>query len=298
MKTAVAALCALLVAPHAFAQSEEELKDFFEGKTVVVKLDMPATQTGVDVFADARRSLNFDDYRTRLKSSGIAIRSGESVMITKIRVKEKLIEFQLGGGGYGTFGDDTDTSGYVAGVPKSSREKSLERELKDERDSGRKRRLQNEIDDLRRQREREDQRNRAASSVATEEKKQRIAYQRLHGGSRFNVRYQEGVPRGVTAGGIMAALQEYVDFPFASGRQNRTASRPADADRRLSVSPSSLHKGMTLDDVREVLGEPDKTSEAMEGRMKVTSVTFSRGDQRVDAQFVDGVLVKYSISSR
>ena len=116
MKTAIVAVCALLAAPPAFAQSEEALKDFFEGKTVVVKLDMPATQNGVDVFADARRPINFDDYSARLKSTGISIRSGESVMITKIRLKDKLIEFQLGGGGFGTFGDDTSTSVYVPSV--------------------------------------------------------------------------------------------------------------------------------------------------------------------------------------
>jgi hypothetical protein len=305
MKTALATLCALLAAPPAFAQSEEALKDFFEGKRVVVKLDMPASQTGVDIFADARRPINFEDYSRRVKSTGISIRSGEAVMITKVRVKEKLIEFQLGGGGYGTFGDDTDTSAYVAGVPKSSREKTLERDVKVERDAARKRRMQSELDDLRAQRERQDSRNRASTAVVSEEKKQRIAEQRLHGGSRFNIRYQNGVPPGVTPGGIMAALEEYVDFPFADRRTPRTtitgappASRLVETDRAPSVSLTALRKGMTFDEVREALGAPEKSTDAMEGRIKVTTATFSRGDQRVDAQFVDGVLVKYSISSK
>ena len=181
---------------------------------------------------------------------------------------------------------------------KSNREKDLERAIKTETDAGRKRRMQSELDDLRRQRERQDQRNRAAGSVASEEKKQRIANQRLHAGSRFNIRYQDGVPRGVTAGGIMASLAEYVDFPFADSRPTRGTSRPADADRRATVSLSSLHKGMTWQEVRDALGDPDKSTDTLEGRMKVTNATFSLGDQRVDAQFVDGVLVKYSISSR
>ena len=71
MKTALATLCALLAAPHAFGQSEDALKTFFEGKTVVVKLDMPATQNGVDVYADARRPVNFADYTTRIKAAGM-----------------------------------------------------------------------------------------------------------------------------------------------------------------------------------------------------------------------------------
>jgi hypothetical protein len=55
---------------------------------------------------------------------------------------------------------------------------------------------------------------------------------------------------------------------------------------------------MTFDEVREALGAPEKSTDAMEGRIKVTTAIFSRGDQRVDAHFVDGVLVKYSISSK
>lgn len=300
MKTALATLCALLAAPHAFGQSEDALKTFFEGKTVVVKLDMPATQSGVDVYADARRPVNFADYTTRIKAAGISIKAGETAMITKIKVKDKLIEFQLGGGGYGTAGDDADTSAYVAGVPKSNREKTLERDIKTETDSARKRRMQNDLDDLRKEREREDARNRAASAAASEEKKRRIADQRLHAGSRFNVRYQDAVPRGVTPEGVMAALADYVDFPFADAKgSHRGQAVSLAADRRpITAGTALLRKGMTWDEVREALGEPEKSANILEGHLKVTTATFARPDQRVDAQFVEGVLVKYSISSR
>jgi hypothetical protein len=295
MKTAAAALCAVLAAPCAFAQSEDALKSYFEGKTVVVKLDMPANQNGIDVYADARRPINFDDYSARLKSTGIAIRAGEHVMVTKIKLKDKLVEFQLGGGGYGTVGDDTDTSVYVPSTPKSNREKTLERDLKSEPDGPRKRRMENDLDDLRRERDRDDQRNKAATVAASEEKKRRISEQRLHGGSRFNVRYEDGVPRGVTPGGIMAALADYVAFPFADdGSPARTVAdngpRPA--------SPTSLRKGMLWDDAREVLGDPESTSDRMEGRLKVTTAVYTRGDQRIEADFIDGVLIKYSIASK
>ena len=136
--------------------------------------------------------------------------TGEDDVTLTGTVKEKLIEVHLGGGGYGTFGDDTSTSVYVPSEPKSKREKDLEKEIKNEPDPGRKRRLQTELDDLKRAREREDRRNQAAATEAAEEKRQRVAEQRLHGGSRFNIRYQNGVPPGVTPGGIMAALAEYV----------------------------------------------------------------------------------------
>lgn len=297
MKTAVAILCALLVAPHAFGQSEAALKEFFEGRRVVVKLDMPATQSGVDVYADARRPIDFEEYSRRVKAAGIALRSGETVMVTKIRVKEKLIEFQLAGGGYGTAGDDTDTSVYVATTPKSSREKSLEKDVKTETDPGRKRRMQNELDDLRKERQREDQRNRSISAAASEEKKRRIAEQRLHGGSRFNIRYQNGVPAGVTSGGVMAALAEYVDFPFAESPSAKSDPLPSPL-RGIAAGTGALRKGMTWQEVRDALGEPDKTADRMEGRLKVTSATFTHDDQRIEAEFVEGVLIKYAISSR
>lgn len=302
MKTLVATLCATLVASHAYAQSEAALKEYFEGKTVVVKMDMPATQAGIDVYADARRPLNFDEYSARLKATGIALKSGDSVMITKVRVKDKLIEFQLGGGGYGTMGDDTSTSVYVPSEGKSKREKDLERDIKNENDSARKRRMQSEFDDLRREREREDRRNQTTATAASEEKKQRIADQRLHAGSRFNIRYQNGVPPGVTPGGIMAALADYAEFPFAD-RVTRPAVKgdPAPSpstQRGMMAGTGAVYKGMTWQQAQDALGAPEKTSDRMEGKLKVTTAIFTRGDQLIEAEFVEGVLIRYSISSK
>lgn len=298
MRPALATLCVLLVAPPAFAQSEAALKEFFEGTRVVVKLDMPATQNGVDVYADARRAMNFDEYSNRLKAMGVSIRSGEAVMITKLKVKDKIVEFHLAGGGYGTAGDDTDTSVYAPGSPKSDREKALEREVKSESDAARRRRLQGALDDLRREREREDQRNRAISAAATEEKKRRIGEQRLHAGSRFNIRYQDAVPAGLTPGGVMAALADFVDFSSVDEGALRPATRGLLPGRQAASAPTPLQKGMTLQQVAEMFGEPEKSADRMEGRLTVTTVTFTRADHRLEAEFVEGVLIKYSLSSK
>jgi hypothetical protein len=289
-----------------YAQSEPELRDFFEGKSVIVKLDMPATQEGIDVFPDARRAIDFAAYSARLKATGIAIRNGESVLVTRIRVKDKLIEFQLAGGGYGTFGDDTSSSVYVPSVSKSKRERDLEKLVKDETDRERKRRLQRELDELRNDREREDARNKTASVAAEEAKKARIATARLHGGSRFNIRYNEGVPRGLGPDGVMRALAEYVEFPFASDRRPSGApqGRPSAGDR-LNAQPAppasgggAIRKGMTMAEVEQSLGRPDKEVQRNEGSLRVVTATYLRGDQIVTADFVEGVLIKYSISSK
>jgi hypothetical protein len=281
-----ACLFALSAAP-ALAQSEAELRDFFEGKSVRVKIDMPGSQEGIDVYPDAKRPIDMDKYSARLKSYGVAVHNGESVMVTRVRLKDKLIEFQLAGGGYGTFGDDTGTSSYTP-ASKTQREKDLEKEVKSETDAARKKRLQHELDDLRAEREREDARNKSRTDEVNEVKKDRIAMDRLHSGSRFNIRYQNGVPPGLAADGVMRALEQYVDFTFATP--------PADA--RPAFNPSSLRKGMLLTEVEGVLGRAGKTTQHAEGTLQVTTASYSTGDHVITAHFVEGVLVKYSIASK
>jgi len=288
----------LASAVPAYAQGEGELRDFFEGKSVRVKIDMPATQEGIDLFPDARRAIDFTQYSARVKSTGVAIRSGDSVVVTRVRVKDKLIEFQLAGGGFGTFGDDTNASVSVPSVSKSRREKDLEKQVKEETDSDRKRRLQRELDDLRQDREREDRRNRASAASASEAKKARIATDRLHSGSRFNIRYQNGVPPGLGPDGVMRALAEYVEFPFATDRAGalpRSLPAPTPPD---TPGAAPIHKGMTMAEAEQALGKPEKTSDRNEGTLKVVTAIYSRDDQRITAEFVEGVLIRYSISSK
>jgi hypothetical protein len=292
-------VCLASVGP-VYAQGEPELKDFFEGKSVRVKMDMPATQEGIDVYPDARRAIDFTQYSARVKSTGVAIRSGDSVLVTRVRVKDKLIEFQLAGGGFGTFGDDTSSSVSLPSVSKSRREKDLEKQVKEESNADRKRRLQRELDDLRQDREREDRQNRASAASASEAKKARIANDRLHSGSRFNIRYQNGVPPGLGPDGVMRALAEYVEFPFAGDRADAPRPFPGSATDRRTDAPTGgpLRKGMTLAEAEQAMGRPEKTSERNEGTLKVMTATYSRDDQRITAEFVEGVLIRYSISSK
>lgn len=282
-------------AQPAVAQSEAALRTFFEGKRVTVKIDMPGTNYGIDVFPDASRPLDYNRYGQRLKQYGTAIRAGDSSTVTLIKLKKDLIEFQLGGGGYGTFGDDTG-SVYIPSAQKSNREKDLEKRVKSETDPRRKRELQRELDDERADRERENRRIEAERRIAEERNKERIADLRLRGGSRFNLRYPAGVPGGIKPEEVMAALTEWVDFgpsainPGASARPADTHGVQADAQPR---------KGMSRAEAIRLFGKPlDPPVTKDQGALKVTTLVFIRGDERITCDFVDDVLVKYTIASK
>jgi hypothetical protein len=292
-----AALILAIVTP-ATAQNEDTLRTFFEGRRVTVKIDMPGTSDGVDVRADAARAIDYQRYGDRLKTYGISIRAGDASVVTLVKLKKDVIEFQLSGGGFGTFGDDTSTSVSIPRVEKSNREKDLEERIKDESDSRRKRDMEHELDDLRDRRDRENRRLDAERSRAEEIKKERIAERRLTAGSRFNLRYEGKVPAGIRPEDVIAALGDYVDFSPASGGR----FTPDAADRNapmpwMAVDPA-VRKGMLRSEAERVLGTPYDVSERREGSLSVVTLMFISGDQRITAQFVEDVLVRYTITSK
>lgn len=284
------------------AQSEADLRRHFEGKRVTLRIDMPGTEQGVDIYPGTERPLDYPRYASRLKDHGTAIEAGEDAMITKIRVKSSHIEFQLDGGGYGTMGDETSSSVPVESSPKSKREKNLEAELKREKDPVRRRALQEELDDLRSAREREDARNRAQVAVAEEQKDQNIRQRRLAGGSRFNVRYRGDLPAAVLMPqGLEAALAEYVTFPQLPVNTSATGAAPAAAGSATgdSAAPASPlpRKGMTAAELEQMLGTPVQTAERSEGTLRVVTRTYRYPEGQVTAEFVEDVLIRYSMTS-
>ena len=108
------------------AQSPGHLRENFEGKYVVVKINMPATKDGVDLRADRLPRIDQRKYRNKLRRAGTSVEQGEAIKLTFIKVKKKLIEVHLGAGGYG--------SQYVRKVvypaaPMTEQEVNLEAEL-------------------------------------------------------------------------------------------------------------------------------------------------------------------------
>jgi hypothetical protein len=96
MKEPMRALLLLSAAALLHAQSEASLKAFFEGRTVLVKLDMPAAES-VDIYPRKKPQVDFKRYTAQLTSWGAGLQNGETATITAVRVSEKNIEIQLKG---------------------------------------------------------------------------------------------------------------------------------------------------------------------------------------------------------
>jgi hypothetical protein len=272
------------------AGDEGALKAYFEGREVTLRMDMPGSSDGVDIQVDPPRSIDYRKYRDNLKRYGVAINYGASSRITLIKVKGNLIEMQLGGGGYGTFGDDTSTSSNIHLLDKTDREKTLEKRIDEETDKDRKRAMQRELDELRDHRERENRVLRAESERIEEAKKERLAGKRLQGGSRFNLRWSAKVPANLAPGDVEKALVEYVDFHNDGNVRDDRPVPPVDL--------GTVRKGMPREEAERTFGQPMERSERREGNVIVTTLTFDVGDERLTAAFVEDVLVRYTIASR
>lgn len=282
----------LFAATSLFAQTKAdpgaELEQFFEGRKVKVKIDMPATKYGIDVWPTRNPQMNFDDYAKRLKQFGTSVHEGDSLLITKVKVKKGLIEFQLGGGGFGTAGDDSSTYVSTDSPDKTRREKDLERDLKTVTDPTQKKKMKEELDDLRQDRAREEARLRTIAAEAEEFKKARVREQAKTAGSRFNIRYDKVIPAyALTPEAVMQALAAYLDFSTTASSGNATATDPATLPR--------LHKGMSDEEVEQVLGYPNLQADRQEGKLTVNTWTYKKGSRTIEAEFVNDVLIRYTV---
>ena len=132
------------------------IESYFAGKQVVLKIDMPGSQKGVDLRFNKSNPMDWKEYGSRIKQFGVAIHKGDTARVTSVVVKNDMIEFQLDGGGYGTFGDDTTTSVAAKPVEKSDYEKDLEKQISETDDEDKKRSLQRDLDRERARRERQE----------------------------------------------------------------------------------------------------------------------------------------------
>jgi hypothetical protein len=303
-----AVLVSLVIASPLHAQTASSIISYFSGKEVLVKIDMPGTQKGIDLRYNKPDPMNWKEYSSRIKQFGTAIRKGDTARVTTIVVKKDMIEFQLNGGGFGTFGDDTNTTVTAKTADKSDYEKSLERQIADTDDPDKEAQLQRDLDRERARRERQDDANQRAAQVASQIKAQQVMDKRLQGGSRFNLRWQGSIPPDqLTPDAMMARLSQYIDF--AGPQAAESAAAPAQGMRPVSQlvasqasAPSAtaqLQRGMSVNDVAALLGQGKLLSESVgDNGLKTQVYEYHSGDRNAQVTFVEGTVVKFAITSQ
>ncbi len=323
-KITMAIVLTTSIAATARAQDEMTLRGAFEGKMVTVKIDLPATSKGVELYPRDGTPLSVRELADRMKEFGPGIKAGQQVMITKVVVKgNSHIEFQLNGGGYGTFGDQmaAPSSASSTDAGESAEERQLKREIKEWKGgpTGRKD-LERRLSNMQAERSRENDRARAEATQANVQRETLLMSKRAQAGSRFNIRFRDGIPPYYkTPQGVVESLAQYVDFgPSFAASPNTNAVSAANANTAAppvgtasltsapapaAASPAaasthsvaSLKKGLTLEEVEKILGPATTASEKNEGSVAILERSYKKDGTKVRAKFVNGVLVDYTI---
>lgn len=289
MKIRTALALMALAAPLA-AQEEASLARALEGRSLVVSVDMPGAAAGVDVWPWGEPKVDYSDIGDRTRRYGVSIGRGSSAMITKIRVRKKEIEVQLDGGGYSgsTGGDYINTS-----IPKSKREKDLEADLKIVTNESQKREIRAQLRDVQNRRRREESKLKAEAEQARLLREAEVRELRARSGSRFNLRYKDGVPEdAATVESVMAALSGLARL------DNGGAAGPLSAPRAPAGNPMALRKGLTEGEVLDLVGPPAERSEDAAAGLTIVNARYELEGSILHAKFAEGVLVSWTMESR
>jgi hypothetical protein len=97
----------------------------------------------------------------------------------------------------------------------------------------------------------------------------------------------------------MAALAEYLDF----GQLRTTADGSTDVREQIGPQPERPRrgglprKGMLAQEVDAQLGPPATTKERKEGTLRVQTREYSTPEGHITGEFVEGVLIRYTVTS-
>jgi hypothetical protein len=182
--------------------------------------------------------------------------------------------------------------------------------------------MERDADALRSARERENSRAAADAQQANIARETLLRSKRAESGSRFNLRYRQGIPpEALTPEGVMRALAQYVEFPgapaaatvasvasmatHAAGSPATTATASFAARETPAAEPAAsagptgvaaIKKGLTVQQVEALLGPAATAGEVKEGTMLIAKRTYRRDGMQVAARFVSGVLIDFAIT--
>ncbi len=217
MRKFIVSVTAILAAFTVTAQSQDDselrIKKALEGRTVLVKMDMPAVENGVEMlFDDADVSFDQASYTKLVKEYGIALKKGHRARITGVRVTRKGIEIDLDGGG--SPGRDWVVEGIrivePAPVPKTDREMDLERQVMNE--STATVFARNELDYERHQRLMLDDRNRQSYQRVSGLRNDYIERNRKDWGSKIVIVVRSNKKGSIMLGDMAKSLAKYCEL--------------------------------------------------------------------------------------
>lgn len=286
------------------AAAAAALAKALEGREVRLRMDMPATAAGVDLHVQREPEIDAAEHARRLAAYGVAIGKGQTALVTKLKVNKKNIEVQLGGGGYGTFGDDDGLVIAKLDEP-SARQRELERERARTTDAQRKRDIDRELWQLREALRRQHAEAFRHAKALTAINQREIARKRLDGGSRFNIWYQDKRLEqwAPTPEELLYSLASYIEvLPAADGPPRTVSLPPRKASGQQGPGTvdgaAALRRGMTTAEVYDLLGFPSRRAVSPQGDLDGSVESWETRTRVVEVTFVGGVVVKFTTTNR
>ncbi len=209
-----AMIAALSTDASAQDDTEQRIRKALEGRPVLVKMDMPAIETGVEmVFNDADVSFDKANYNKQIKEYGVSLKKGHRARITGVRISPRGIEIDLDGGG--SPGRDWLVGDLrlvePAPVVKSDREIELERQLSAEPIGAPASWLRSELDYERQRRLSQDERNRMAFDRVSRVRTNYIEENRKDWGARLIIVVRSR-KESVTMHDMVKSLARYAEL--------------------------------------------------------------------------------------
>jgi len=183
---AVIALCALCAAAQ--DDGEQRIKKALEGRQVLLKMDLPAIDSGIAmIFDDTNVTYDEANYKRLVKEYGVAEKNGSKARITAVRVSSRGIEIDLDGGGSPSRDWLVGNVRLVEPAPlsKTERELELERQVRGEANVQTLNFLRDQLEFEQRSRTSQDDRNREAFERVAHYRTQYLKDNRKNWGSKI-----------------------------------------------------------------------------------------------------------------
>ncbi|MFT3743232.1 MAG: hypothetical protein QM785_02955 [Pyrinomonadaceae bacterium] len=193
---------------------EQKIKKALIGRAVLVKMDLPAINSGIDFVLDNTDvSYNAAKCSNLLKEYGIALKNGSQARITDVRISNRGIEMDLDGGGLPT--SDWFVGSLKLSEPeplaKSERELDIERQMAADPSANTASHLRSELDYERQRRTAQDDRNRENFRRMDTLRRQYIDENRTKWGSKIIVLVRTR-KESVKMRDMVKALGKYVEL--------------------------------------------------------------------------------------